>query len=86
VLLAAVEKKRPKDESLAREWSKSLIALVSLERLMGDEAEARKLFFRCDASCARHIGSLEWNNIRSWACEPISEQKKEICRSKKRKP
>lgn len=68
VLLEAVKKPRPKGSAAAMEWNRALIALISLERLMGDDSEAKKQFSRCDSNCVKILSQQEWSSLRTWAC------------------
>ena len=68
MLQDVVRANRPKEAAAAAEWTRSLLALVSLERLIGDEAEARKQFARCDSLCTEQTSAEEWQSIKDWAC------------------
>lgn len=68
LLMAVIEKPSPKEKTKARDWSRALLALISLERLMGEESEAKKLFARCGRACAEVVEASEWQAIRKWAC------------------
>lgn len=80
LLQEVVAKPRPRQEAAASEWTQALLALIDLERLLGDQEEGRKLFRRCDKRCPQLTGDQGWRALREWACR--GKQKSSACRLK----
>lgn len=83
LLQEVVSKSRPKGRNEAKEWTRALLALISVERLMGESSEAKVQFQRCNHLCADLTFKEEWQSMISWAC--ASEEKtSKACKLKKK--
>lgn len=68
LLSETISKPRPKKESEGREWTIALLALVDLERMVGDQDKAKGFFKRCDRTCPQVAGPEAWGALKKWAC------------------
>ena len=70
----------PKQTGLRVRWTEHLIALLHLERLVGNEKEAKRLFALCDAFCSDLLLQKEWKVLLLWGCAgPLLESPPPFC-------
>jgi len=58
----------PVEKKERLKWAKSLMALISLERLSGSEEQALRYFERCENLCKQAVNKEEWSYSKAWAC------------------
>ena len=65
----------PKQTASQLRWMEHLISLVYLERLMGNQKEAKRLFMQCSSLCSDLLLQREWRALLHWACEGAKTKK-----------